>query len=77
MPDSVIKRAKDILASLEAGGEVKPARRIKEAAQTDQISMLDVGAAEAADIIRGTNSDTITPIEALNILYDLKRRLGN
>lgn len=77
VPDSVIKRAKDILASLEAGGEVKPARRIKEAAQTDQISMLDVGAAEAADIIRGTNIDTITPIEALNILYDLKRRLGN
>ena len=30
--------------------------------------------AEIANILKSTDLDTITPIEAMNILYDLKKR---
>ena len=37
--------------------------------------MLDLGAAEAADRLRRTDLNTLTPIEAMNLLYELKQKL--
>lgn len=31
---------------------------------------------ETADIIRRTQVDSLSPLEALNLLYELKKRLG-
>ena len=42
-----------------------------------QISMLDMGAGEIIETLKSTNIDTITPIEAMNILYELKKKVGN
>ena len=76
VPDTVIKRAKDILASLEEGSDVKPAKKKpKRSEQTDQLSLLDMGAQEAVQKLRDINLDTMTPIEAMNILYELKRKV--
>lgn len=78
VPESVIKRAKSILSSLEAGSDVKPSRKsVKKDTDDMQISMLDMGAGEIIETLKSTNIDTITPIEAMNILYELKKKVGN
>ena len=75
VPDSVVKRAKDILKSLESGSEdnvPKSIRRIDD--EDEQISMLDMTGNEITEKLRGTDMNTITPIEALNLLFELKKK---
>ncbi len=69
VPEEVIRRAKQILKSLERGEEVK----IRGAAKPrEQASLADLGAFEIVDRIRGTDLDSLTPVAALNLLYELK-----
>ncbi len=73
VPDQVSSRAKVILAELEAGRPDAP--RSVSAAAEDQLSLGDMGAAAVADVLRRTDVDTLTPIEAMNLLYQLKKEL--
>ncbi len=76
VPDKVITRAKAILEELEAGGGAPIAAREAEAsAEGGQFSMEDVSARTVADKLRGVDMDTLTPIEAMNLLYQLKKEL--
>ena len=73
VPDRVIHRAREILQELEAGrvsSTPPPA-----AGPGDQVSLLDMGAAEIARRLRDTDVNTLTPIEAMNLLYELKQSL--
>ena len=76
VPDRVIRRAREILAELEAEGAVRPAA---EPAAPDrdggQVSLMDMGAAQAAERLRRTDVNTLTPIEAMNLLFELKQML--
>lgn len=77
VPSEVIKRAKEILHSIESG-EIKlerPAEKSEEPA-FDMLSMLasDIEH-EAADRLRAVDINTLTPIEAINLIYDLKKKL--
>ena len=45
------------------------------AADDGQISLADVGADEVREILRATDLNTLTPIEAMNLLYELKGKL--
>jgi hypothetical protein len=36
-----------------------------------------MGALEVAETLRRTNLDTLTPIEALNLVYQLKQRVAD
>ena len=72
LPDSVLKRARAILEELESqSGRPAPA-----AAPDDQLSLSAMAESETADIIRRTQVDSLSPLEALNLLYELKKRLG-
>lgn len=72
VPDGVIKRAKQILKELELGA---PATRTVISRETDdQISMTDVSDGEIARIIRETDLNTLSPIEAMNLLFELKKK---
>ena len=72
LPDSVLKRARAILEELESqSGRPAPA-----AAPDDQLSLAAMAESETADIIRRTQVDSLSPLEALNLLYDLKKRLS-
>ena len=72
LPDSVLKRARAILEELESqSGRPAPA-----AAPDDQLSLTAMAESETADIIRRTQVDSLSPLEALNLLYELKKRLG-
>ena len=74
--DYVIKRAKEILASLEDGkDDVKLPKAIKE--PTAQISFEDSTATEILEELKLLDVTTLTPIEALNKLYQLANRAKN
>ena len=64
------------LAALEKGlNESGAAPRFETAkAADDQISFADVGADEVSRILRETDLNTITPIEAMNLLFDLQKK---
>ena len=71
VPDRVIRRARAILDELE-GEQAPPAlRRAPE--ETEQVSMLDLGSQQVAQRLRMVDVNTLTPIEAMNLLYELKQ----
>ena len=74
VPDRVISRARDILAQLEAEGRATPSAG-QAAPAEDQLSLGDMAGAEVLDALRATAVETLTPIEALNLLYQLKQKL--
>jgi len=73
VPGKVIHRAKEILEELEReNGKVTAAPVVSSDAQ---LSLADLGAAEVAEILRRTTVETMTPIEAMNLLYKLRQKL--
>ena len=73
VPSRVIDRARDILDELREQGWVPNAPAA--APVEEQISLGDMGSAEVAEILRRTSVETLTPIEAMNLLYELKQKL--
>ena len=73
IPDRVISRARQILRALEAGKSASPAPI--QAAPADQILMGDPKTEAIRAKLEGLSVETLTPIEALNFLYELKQQL--
>ena len=74
VPESVIRRAKQRLEALESGAERKaPDSGAREEAQ---VSLTDVSSADIARRLRSLDLDTLTPIEAMNLLFEFKREVG-
>ena len=75
LPNSVISRARAILAELEAqDGAPKAKPAVVE--QDDQMSMLDLRSNQVAAALESLSVETLTPIEAMNELYKLKQMLN-
>ena len=74
LPDSVVKRAREILNELEAEGAV-PHSAAPDTAPSPQLSLEAMGESEVIDRLRRTQVDMLTPIEAMNLLYELKKKL--
>ena len=74
VPGRVIDRARDILEELESQGAPAPAP-VQPREESGQVSFLDMGAGEVASRLRQLDIDTLTPIEAMNLLYELKKML--
>ena len=72
IPDKVVSRARQILKELESGGAAAPAPKVQSQEQ-EQVSFLDVGGSQIAQRLRDITIETLTPIEALNILFELKK----
>ncbi len=72
LPDSVIGKAKGYLKELIASGAVPNLGPTK--ANDDQISLADVGTDEVKRILCETDLNTITPIEAMNLLFELQKK---
>ncbi len=78
VPNSVIKRAKEVLASLESEDET-PLSYKKQAidAESDRMSlnitMEDAAKNEVFEILKKLDINTTSPIEALQKLYELKK----
>ena len=76
LPASVISRARQILKELESQNPQPRASVRQSSEQDEQVSMLDLSAQQVADALRSINVETLTPIEAMNELYKLKKLLG-
>ena len=75
IPNPVIARARQILTELESQGGTAPVYKITEASD-DQVSMLDLNAQQVCSALEAINVETLTPIEAMNELYRLKKMLN-
>ena len=73
VPDAVVKKAKQYLAELETGRASAPAPASPAVPMDDQVSLLDVAGSALAEELTAVDLNTITPIEALNLLYKLKK----
>ena len=74
LPDTVVKNARTILKDLEDNAGHKP--QLLAAPAADQVSMEALGEAEVIDRLRRTQVETMTPIEAMTLLYELKQKLN-
>jgi len=74
LPAAVISRARELLKELET--REGPAPVLRQAEPEDQISMLDLRAQQVCDALCALTPETLTPIEAMNELYKLKKMLS-
>ena len=72
LPNSVIARAREILEELETQA---PQRSAPVAQQEDQVSLLDLSGGQVVDALKAIQVETLTPIEAMNQLYKLRKML--
>ena len=73
LPGAVVSRAREILAELEQEGGVQ--RIIVDKEPEDQMSMLDLRSNQVCAALSAISVETLTPIEAMNELYKLKKML--
>ena len=80
VPNEVVKRARAILAEIEEkGGFAPPApKALSDDRSEDLFAMVASGEAEeVAEKLRQVNLDTMTPLEAMNLVYQLKKILSS
>lgn len=78
LPDWIIKRAKQILKELTSNKPdmKKDFAKIDTAEKEDlQINLLDNANSSVVEKIKTTDVNTLTPIEAMNLLYELKNMI--
>ena len=78
VPGEITRRAKDILATLEGKQPKKKAKAMPET-EPDTVPMSldfgDIAADEIKEALKKTDINTLTPIEALNLIYEWKKLL--
>jgi len=72
VPDGIIARAKAYLKELESAGATLG---VEKAAVSDQISLVDVGADEVKLRLQSLDINSMTPLEALSVLSELKKKV--
>ena len=75
LPDRVLRRAREILKALEQEGGA-PRSASAPAPEQPQMSLESLGEAEVLEAIRRCQPDTLTPIEAMSLLYQWKQKLS-
>ena len=75
IPNVVISRAREILQELEAeGGKTAAPAQVQE--PEDQVSWLDMTGQQIIAALNAITVETLTPIEAMNELYKLKKMVN-
>ncbi len=73
VPNEVTKRAHDILSSIEANAIAPQKAQKKEEPMEMNLSFDDINNAEIVEKIKSVDINTLTPIEALNFIFELKK----
>ncbi|MET0016270.1 DNA mismatch repair protein MutS [Oscillibacter sp.] len=73
LPDKVVTRARAVLEQLENENGVQYVQPRREG---EQVSLDAVREGEVLDALRRCQPDTLTPIEAMGLLYELKQKLS-
>jgi DNA mismatch repair protein MutS len=74
LPNAVVNRAREILSELESQNPRPSATVYTE--PDDQVSMLDLRSQQVCAALEAITVETLTPIEAMNELYKLKKMLS-
>ena len=74
-PKEVIRRAKEVLATLNAEGTPTVSKKKKQADTVESFSIEDYIGGEIKDRIRSLDINQMTPMEAFNLLWELKKLL--
>lgn len=74
VPNSIINRAKEILADLESGKAETIIEKVNVNEDT-QLSLMGVASTPVIDKLKSIDLNTLTPIEAMNLLYELKNMI--
>ena len=73
LPDSIIDRAKEILAELNSAQPVERGREVMtREPESSQLSLIPSSSSKIEDRLKAVDVNTLTPIEAMNVLYELK-----
>ncbi|MBR6708548.1 MAG: DNA mismatch repair protein MutS [Clostridia bacterium] len=83
LPNEVIRRAREVLASIEASSGGIETSGVKKQKKSDfasevggQLTLDSAIETQVAEQLRKTDLNTLSPYEAMTLLFDLKRRLG-
>ena len=78
VPNEVVKRAKEILADIESGTARVVVKKEREEPVFDIFSNIEASKdSEVAEKLRAVDLNTLTPIEAMNLLFEMKAMLGD
>ncbi|MFH0781475.1 MAG: DNA mismatch repair protein MutS [Pseudomonadota bacterium] len=83
VPESVVKRAKEILKEIELGNfqhtcsNLRPAKKSPIRRCPDQLSLFSPSVDPVREYLENINLDKCSPLEALTSLYSLKKMLKN
>jgi DNA mismatch repair protein MutS len=82
LPASVVDRARDVLTRLEDADRKNPASQLIDDLPLFQMAVRredtrKAGASKVEEAVKALNPDEMTPREALDALYALKKQLGN
>jgi len=75
LPGAVVNRARQILSELESEDPQRPVH-VQPREEKDQVSMLDLTGQQVCAALEAISVETLTPIEAMNELYKLKKMIG-
>jgi DNA mismatch repair protein MutS len=73
LPRSVINRAQEVLAELEGEREQKTKPKGRRARQPKQLPLFSTSSPLSDELLK-LDVDSMTPLEALNKLYELKQK---
>ena len=73
LPEKVLRRARQVLKDLESEGGSAYASVPR--VESSQVSLEAIGEGEVLEALRRCQPDTLTPIEAMTMLYELKKKL--
>ncbi len=81
VPADVVRRAREILTDIENGNSIREGKNAS-APKKEEVFDLFGGItaskdSEVADKVRGIDINTVTPIEAMNFIYELKKILAD
>ena len=78
VPDPVLKRAREVLQTLESmGKDAGPAEPLAARTQRLQTTLFEAERHPILEELEGLDLGTLSPIEALTKLYDLQRKLAS
>ena len=75
VPNEVVKNAKKVLADLVSGAPVQGKGKKAEEMDTGFISLDNMSEKAVCDKLRAVDINTLTPLEAINLIFELKKDL--
>ncbi|MBQ9521385.1 MAG: DNA mismatch repair protein MutS, partial [Oscillospiraceae bacterium] len=76
LPEKVLRRAREILKEMEAEAGKPLSAPVTQAETESQVSMASMAEQAALRSLRRCQPETMTPMEAMSLLYELKKSLA-